>query len=105
MKVLVWMGTHWVVCLVLGVVIFLVLAGSAILEFLVLAGSAILEAYLEVKQRPKKPMLWCSECKSYFTEENAIQLFPELGDKIGNTKVCASCYFKKVFIDPEKKLV
>ena len=73
-----------------------------LIVFVCLVGSAILEAWLEIRNRPKKQMLWCGECKSFFAEENAIQLFPELGDKIGNTKMCPICYYKKVFVDTEK---
>lgn len=66
--------------------------------------AAVGEAYLDVKNRKKEEMFWCSACKTFFKKEYALQLFPELRGIPENSWVCPMCYYKTVFSIPNKKL-
>jgi hypothetical protein len=83
------------------IVLFIVLI---IIAFVLAVGSAVLEAWLDIRQRPKEDMFWCSTCQQYFRKQHALKLFPDMPDSVQNSFVCPSCYYKAVFENPDKKL-
>lgn len=75
-----------------------------VIVFVCMAGSAVAEAWMDVRKKPREEMFWCSTCRTYFRKKHCLPLFPELGGKAQNSFVCPSCYYKAVFVDPDKKL-
>ena len=72
--------------------------------FAMAAGSAILEAWLDIRQRPKEDMFWCSTCQQYFRKKHALKLFPDMPDTVQNSFICPSCYYRAVWENPDKAL-
>jgi len=90
---LIFVTHHW---LLLSVIVILILASVPV--------TAALEAYIDFKNRPKEPMMWCATCKCYFRKKHALPLFPELQGTAENSFVCPSCYYNAVFKTPNERL-
>jgi hypothetical protein len=70
--------------------------------FLLAAGSAVLEAWLDFRKRPTEPMFWCNK-HGFFRMQHTLPLFPEMGGTADNSYVCPTCYKTAVFDNPNMK--
>lgn len=81
---------------------YLLICVIIVVMFMIAAGSAVLEAWLDYKGTPKVPMYWCFK-HGFFKMEYCLPLFPEMGGTANNSWVCPTCYRETVFINPDKK--
>lgn len=95
-KALVWLfWKHSIVCLLILVLIFSILAVMSIVE-----------GYLDYKDKddaPKQPMYWCDK-HGAFPLKQTLPLFPHLQGGNVNTAVCPTCYKQAVFDNPDARL-
>jgi hypothetical protein len=89
---LAFMFKHWIM-VIIGIIIL----------WIILAGTAVLEAWLDFDGRPKEPMFWCHK-HGAFRKIHALPLFPELQGTADNSFVCPTCYRDACFTQPDKKL-
>lgn len=76
------------------IVLFIVLV---ILTFLVLAGTAILEGWIETRKRPKEDMYWCS-VHGPVRKKHCLKLFPGMKKQNGEDFIiCPTCYRDSVW--------
>jgi hypothetical protein len=60
--------------------------------------AAVLEAYIDVKNKPREEMFWCTK-HGPIRKQHTLPLFPELGGRPLNSHVCPMCYKQAVWGD------
>lgn len=76
---------------------YVLLIVLTVLVFLILAGAAVLEAWLDTRKRPKEEMFWCSK-HGPVRKKHCLPLFPGMKKQNGEDfLVCPMCYRDSVF--------
>ena len=73
-----------------------------VVGFLLLAGTAVLEAWMDTRKRPREKMYWC-HVHGYIRKKHLLPLFPDMKKTNGEPfAVCPLCYKHTVYDELNK---